>query len=508
MTLDDVLDALVDLFNKYTVLPHDSCAPALALWAVHTHVSPAFYTSPRLVLTSPVPGSGKTRVLELLALVCHSPRMTVGSTTAALFRRIGQAHRDEVTPPTILFDEIDAVFGSNRPSEQTEQLRALMNAGYKRGATIDRCEGDATNMQVIEWPVFSPLALAGLESRLPDTITTRAVVIEMRKRARGETVAPYRERDAVAEVATLVDALAAWAPGAVSDLQHARPAMPEGVYDRPSEVWEPLLAIADYAGGRWPTLAREACVRFVTAPVYRAPSLGVELLHDIREVMGHGSDPDYPTVDRIGSVDLLAKLRDREESPWRDLDHGRGLNARRLGQFMAAYQVASIPVRIGGRTCKGYVTFGNEKQVGLADAWARYLDDPMQKSVTSVTSVTPQVNGTKSGNPEASVTDTLAVTSPGPVTEKPPLTSEVTGVTDVTDFAGHEGRGLAADPVETALLEALSETRPRALGALMKEVREVTGNGATVPDVLDRLAAAGRATETTPNHWTKTRRAA
>jgi hypothetical protein len=28
--------------------------------------------------------------------------------------------------------------------------------------------------------------------------------------------------------------------------------MPEGVTDRSAEIWEPLLAIADTAGGHWP----------------------------------------------------------------------------------------------------------------------------------------------------------------------------------------------------------------------------------------------------------------
>ena len=170
--LAHTLDELTGWIEQYVVFPNSHCAAAIALWIAHTWRSTDFYTTPRLVFTSPVPGSGKTRGLELLALTCFNARMTISSSTAAMFRRIGAAHNNNVLPPTILFDETDALFGSSRPSETTEQLRGLMNSGYKRGATVDRCEGDASNMKVIEWPVYSPLALAGLAGKLPDTITT------------------------------------------------------------------------------------------------------------------------------------------------------------------------------------------------------------------------------------------------------------------------------------------------------------------------------------------------
>ena len=128
------------------------------LWIVHTWAVSAFYVTPRLVLDSPEPGSGKTRVLEVLALLCRDAKLTLRTTTAALYRRI-EAAGDK--PPTILQDEADAVFGrTNNPKPKTS--RALFNAGYKRGATVDRCEGDAKNMKVREFPVFAPVALAGL----------------------------------------------------------------------------------------------------------------------------------------------------------------------------------------------------------------------------------------------------------------------------------------------------------------------------------------------------------
>jgi len=145
--------------------------------------------TPRLVLDSAEPGSGKTRVLELLALLCRRPKLAISTTTAALYRRLAQG------PLTVLLDEVDAIFNPKNGGNY-EDLRALLNAGYKRGATVDRCVGDAAKMRVQELPVFAPVALAGLAGKMPSTITSRAITIHMRRRAPGEHVMPYRERDA------------------------------------------------------------------------------------------------------------------------------------------------------------------------------------------------------------------------------------------------------------------------------------------------------------------------
>lgn len=355
-----MLDDLRVWFDKYVRFPSEHCSVVLALWAVHTWAVPAFYVTPRLVLDSPEPGSGKTRVLELLALVCRSAKLTLSTTTAALYRRIAAAGG---MPPTVLQDEADAVFGrTNNP--QAEDLRALFNAGYKRGATVDRCEGDSKNMKVVEFPVFAPVALAGIAGNMPSTITTRAVTIHMRRRAPGETVAPFRERDADAEVAELRDRIAEWAHEHISALEAARPEMPEGVEDRPAEVWEALLAIADEAGGRWPNLAREACKHFVLGSDPGELSRGIRLLADVHAVFEGNGRPDA-----MFSVDLVAGLVADEESEWADM-FGKPINQRWLARELKKYGVTSRQVKIRQAGAKGYTVAGEE---GLEQAWVRYL---------------------------------------------------------------------------------------------------------------------------------------
>jgi hypothetical protein len=357
---DTVLDEVACFVGRYLALPSEHCLTVIVLWAAHTWATPAFYVSPRLIIDSAEPGSGKTRVLELLALVCHSAKLTLSTTTAALYRRIAAA-KDR--PPTVLQDEADAVFGkTNNP--QTEDLRALFNAGYKRGATVDRCETEGKSIRVREFPVYAPVTLAGLAGKMPATITDRAAaVIHMRRRAPDESVAEFRERDAAQHAAPIRNRLEAWAEDNMAALEQCRPVMPDGVRDRPAEVWEALLAVADVAGGEWPVKARRACVHFVLQSDPDALSFGVRLLRDVRVV--------FADRDRMFSSDLVSALIADEESEWSNL-WGKPLDQNRLAKELKRYGIKSDRVRIGEGQARGYAVDGPS---GLAQAWHRYLPD-------------------------------------------------------------------------------------------------------------------------------------
>ncbi|THV43457.1 DUF3631 domain-containing protein [Glycomyces buryatensis] len=415
----DALALVEEFISKYTVFPSPHCLTAVTLWAAHTHAIDAFYTSPRLVLDSPEPGSGKTRVLELLNLVCHNPKLMISSSTAAIFRRLAKGTM------TVLFDEVDAIFNV-KSAGNYEDLRALLNSGYKRGATIDRCVGDAAKMDVQEFKVFSPVALAGLAGNMPGTIITRAVVIHMRRRAPGEKVAPFRERDAEPEADKIRAALESWTRSVAGALADARPVMPKGVEDRPAEVWEALLAVADAAGGEWPGRAREACKHFVMGSSTEGQSLGVRLLADIREAFTVRDDEGKATgemLDRMPSEELVDALVRMEEAPWADL-YGKPLNMVRLSKELKRYGVSPTVFKLNGDSRRGYMTEPSKVSVGLHDAWRRYL--PADSS-----------NQRNQRNPAGQTVTPSSAVTPSPVTALEGvtgLTSEVTAVTAVTPY--------------------------------------------------------------------------
>lgn len=385
-TISEHLDDLAHWFEKYMVLPNTHTAPMLALWAAHTYVAERFYTTPRLVASSPAPQSGKTRLIELLSLVTYKPCSSANMTPAALFRMISALTGDGGTPPTIILDEVDTIFGKQATSS-SEELRGLLNAGYKQGAKVYRCQGEGANMQVVPFDCYAPVALAGIAGNLPDTISTRSIIVNLKRRRKSERIEPYRERTAKAEIAETVKAISEWCIAHKEDLDI--PDMPAGVEDRPAETWEPLLSIADMAGGHWPDTARRACTAFVFAKKLDQPSLEIQLLEDVRTVFG--DEKAMPTAE------LVLKLRSLDSSPWSTIGKD-GLNAYSLSRFLRNFDVKPVQFRDDSQQKnRGYVIGPQSGQVGLKDAFERYLPPLSEKSGTSGLSGTSQVDSTKNG---------------------------------------------------------------------------------------------------------------
>lgn len=344
-----VLDAVEDFLCTFVCFPSHGAAVAATLWAVHCHTVHSFVSTPRLAVLSPEPGSGKTRLLEVLELLVPSPLSVLSASVAAIFRVI------EAESPTLLLDEVDAVF-HNKSSDSSEDLRALLNAGHRQGAKIPRCVGK--NHEVHLFPVYAPVAMAGLGD-LPDTLMSRSVIIRMRRRAPGELVEPFRRREAEPDGTLLRESLDRWGKSVADGLAAAYPLMPNGVTDRPADVWEPLLAVADAAGGRWPECARDACRELVKVAESREVSLGVRLLADVRIVMAG--------VRHLATEELLSGLWKLDEAPWSNL-RGSPLDPRGLARLLKGYGVGATKIKADdGRSVRGY------RREDLWDPWCRYL---------------------------------------------------------------------------------------------------------------------------------------
>lgn len=241
-----VLDRVEAFLRRFIAFPSEDCHVAATLWVAHCHVLGAFESTPRLALLSPEPGSGKSRVLEVLELLVPRPLHAINATPAALFRKVS----DEAGPPTILFDEVDTIFGPKAKGDN-EDVRGMLNAGHRRGATALRCAIKGKEITVEEFPAFCAVALAGLGD-LPDTLMTRSVVIRMRRRAPGEHVEAFRHRVHRTEAEPIRLELEGWADSARDALQDAWPEFPPGIEDRAADVWEALLAVRMFRAATGP----------------------------------------------------------------------------------------------------------------------------------------------------------------------------------------------------------------------------------------------------------------
>ena len=357
--LGQLLDATCEFFRRYVIFQHADQAIICALWAIHSWFFEAFNYTPYLHVYSAEKRSGKTRLLDCLELLVKEPWRAVSPSEAVLYRRV------ERLKPTLLLDEVDTIF-SNTRGDRTEYLRSLLNAGFECGAKVPRCVGKGADLNDQDFSVFCPKALSGIGKVLHDTVDDRCLKIELVRKAREEGVARFRKRKAQAEVGDIRAELEALAQQSalIEALRDAEPALPDELTDRAQDIAEPLLAIADLAGGEWPEKARNALVGVCCQE--EDASKGVQLLAamwNIFEAVG----------DKVPTKEALERLIAIEDGPWalmfEDAVRRDKLQtaAAKLAKLLKPYKIKPRPIRLGDEIVKGYYRADFEKH------WKRYL---------------------------------------------------------------------------------------------------------------------------------------
>ena len=344
-----LLDELAHLLRHYMSLP-DGGAEAVALWTLYAWVFEAFGVCPNLMVTAPERESGKTRVTELLSWMVPRPKPVSDASAAAIIRGI------ERNRPTLIFDEAQH-FLRRRPEDP---IRGILLASFnRRFAFVDRCEGD--DHEPRSYSTFAPKAMNGCKlAALDDMLTSRSVTIPM-TRARKRYPDLRADRDPVGD--DLRRKCARWRDDNMTALNAADPDM-GGLFGRIADVWRPLFAIADTAGGEWPQLARHAATTLVsqTSAIASGDTVGVQLLKDIRQVFADQGDPD-----RISTADLDHVLHTMPERPWETLSNGKPMTSQKRGKMLTDYGIHTTKVRDGERTRNVYLKSAFET------AWKAWL---------------------------------------------------------------------------------------------------------------------------------------
>jgi Protein of unknown function (DUF3631) len=248
----------------------------------------------------------------------------------------------------------------------------------------------------------------------------------MRRRAPGETVARFRDRRDGAPLRELSERLGTWVRGHIGELENCEPGMP--VEDRAADTWEPLIAVADLAGGGWPARAHAAAIA-LTAEEDTDTTFGAWLLADLRDVFGG--------ADAMHGETILGALHKISEAPWGDY-FGKQVNARDLAKLLKPYGVKACDVKIDGVTKRGY------RREHLHDQWIRYLPPKDGGSATSATCATAQV---KRDDQVAGSTSRVL-----PATSAMPPTSEVAEVAQVADTPAT--CAVCGEPLDPVLVRA------------------------------------------------------
>jgi hypothetical protein len=352
-----VLDLIRQRVELYLVFSNPHEYAAYTLWAAHTHVFDFFQHTPRLVLTSPTSGCGKSRGLVLDRLVAR-PKYSDNWTTATLYESADERR-------TILADEAD-----NLPFEDKGSLRAVCNSGYEKGGMIPRGVGKHRR----EWQTFAPLALASIgvltpPGTLPPPLMRRSIILLMQKRRPKLRFVRGSTPDLDALYAHLVTI---WGPGTILN---SDPVLPVEVLRADPSVadnFRPLISIADATSPEWGALARAAAVFFAQSGRHEDPV--VTLLRDIRAVL------DGLGADRITVKALVAALHEAGDGRWSEfcgVQRNRSPHKLRESELRAMLRPLGIVTRSiwpdkgrsGDHSGKGYY------RAEFEAAWRAYCED-------------------------------------------------------------------------------------------------------------------------------------
>ena len=338
----------------------DAQARVTALFVAHCHCFDAADCTPYLSINSAEKQSGKTRLLEVLKLLVPKPWYTGRVSAAVLVRKI------DALQPTLLLDESDAAFSGEK--EYAEALRGTLNNGYRRGGTHSLCVGKGAEISFADLSVFCPKAIAGI-GKLPDTVADRSIPIRLKRAQRG-TVERFRERDAKPEADGVISRFELWCIRNIDALRKARPDFLPQLSDRQFDTAEPLLAIADLAGGEWPQAARRAIVELCTQAQIDDDSSRVRALFDIRQVLKADEMPSQYLCDDLAKI---------EGSPWGEWSKGKAITPIKLVKLLKPLEI--YPGQIQNGNARGY------KRCDFQDAFSRYLPSipPTQSVKTSET---------------------------------------------------------------------------------------------------------------------------
>lgn len=335
-----VLDNARAFVQRFCVMPSDASLDLLVLFAAHSHAVDGndrliFDTSPRMMLSSEGPGSGKSRALELLCELSHNARM-VTDPTAPSFAQLTSELR-----ATVLIDEMDVLLGKGAAKAD---LRGSLNASYKRKTAF----WSRANKPPV--PIFAAVAFAGMG----ETFRSAPVLAALRSRTIVITMVPgqppedYRPRIHDQVSGALRDDLTEWVGKNTARIMNEMPDMPEGITGRLRELAEPLIQVAACAGGRWPEAANNA-VRELLLQESDAPdalTLTDRLLRDLRQVFADRA--------AMGSVDLTEALAALPGAGW-DKMLGPAVSApKELAGLLEPLGASPDRVRIDDHQVRGY----------------------------------------------------------------------------------------------------------------------------------------------------------
>ena len=231
-----VFQEMKAIYDHYIDFKDQATSSVLALMTIGTYFYRIFESFPYLAFTAEK-GSGKTKILTIAEKICFNAVLSCNTSLSSLFRLI------EGTSGTFLLDEAELL----KDPKRAQELRSVLNSGYKRGTQVHRTNIDAPDSKVESFDVYSPKIIAGIKG-LEDVLESRCIMFPMlktydREKANRDVSESGEDWEYLRH---LLYSFALTFAGDIRDIYLNDPGTRNirAVYGREGELWRPLLSIA------------------------------------------------------------------------------------------------------------------------------------------------------------------------------------------------------------------------------------------------------------------------
>ena len=177
-------------------------------------------------------GSGKSRFIQSIGILCYKPVFTGGATTPSpIFRIINEVHG------TLIIDEADFKF-----SDMTSEIVKILNTGYQKGMPVLRSEGKGT-FEVKAYDVFCPKIVATRETFADKALESRFLVEEMGISRLRTDIPRTLDENFYQEALNIRNKLLMWRLKNYFEPIERREDLIEGIHPRLNQIVMPLLSI-------------------------------------------------------------------------------------------------------------------------------------------------------------------------------------------------------------------------------------------------------------------------
>jgi len=179
-----VFRSLRNYFEQFVDLEEEAL-DLVSIWTLGTYFYLLFPFYPYLNIVG-VRGSGKSKLLSIIANLAHNGVASANLRAASLFRLVDQARG------TLCLDEAESLSDT-----RLEDLSSILNAGFRKGAMVYRVEGEKTR-EVKAYDAYGPKAIVGIRG-LNDVLRDRCITITMLRTTKIEKAASEPQSNADAE---------------------------------------------------------------------------------------------------------------------------------------------------------------------------------------------------------------------------------------------------------------------------------------------------------------------